>query len=398
MTAPTSELGYVNNAPGYWIGYFDTEHVPELTFPLSVLVYDRMRRSDPAVQSVLRAVCLPIRKTGWRVDPNGSRPEVHELLAEDLGLTVVGVDPVPLARTRDRFSWREHLRLALLSLAYGFMPFEQVYRIDPQGRVRLRKLAPRMPRTIERLEVARDGGLVSVKQWGAEPIPVERAVVYVSEREGGNWYGQSLLRAAYKPWMLKDPALRVWAQAIERNGMGVPIYEAGEHDDPDSVRKGEDLAKSFRSGATAGGAVPYGAKLSLLGVQGQLLDPEKNVRYQDEQIAKAVLAHVLNLGQATGTGSYALGSVLADVLTQSLQAMAQDIADVATQHIVEDWVDLNFGPDEPAPRIVFDEIGGQSIAAALKILVDAGLLFPDRAIEEQMRQLYGLPPKTPVPA
>lgn len=309
---------------------------------------------------------------------------------------------MPLPRTRDRFSWREHLRLALLSLVYGFMPFEQVYRVDDNGKARLRKLAPRMPRTVQRIDVARDGGLVAIEQFGVEkPIPVSQLVMYVNEREGANWYGQSLLRAAYKPWLLKDPALRVWAQAVERNGMGVPVYEGAEDEDADSLKKGENLATSFRAGTNAGGSIPHGATLHLLGVKGNLLDPENNVRYQDEQIAKAVLAHVLNLGQATGTGSYALGSVLADVLTQSLQAMAQDIADVATQHVVEDWVDLNFSTDEPAPRIVFDEIGGQSIAAALKLLVDAGLLFPDRGIEEQMRQLYGLPSKAaavPVPA
>jgi hypothetical protein len=61
------------------------------------------------------------------------------------------------------------------------------------------------------------------------------------------------------------------------------------------------------------------------------------VRYFDEQIARAVLAHFLNLG--TQTGSWALGSTFADFFVSSLQATAQQVADTATQHIVEDWVD-----------------------------------------------------------
>ncbi len=74
---------------------------------------------------------------------------------------------------------------------------------------------------------------------------------------------------------------------------------------------------------------------------------------------------------------------------------AQAILDVATQHIVEDLVDWNWGPDMPAPRIVHDEIGADrgGLVGALKVLADAGIIFPDRPLEEAMRQLLDLPPK-----
>jgi hypothetical protein len=79
----------------------------------------------------------------------------------------------------------------------------------------------------------------------------------------------------------------------------------------------------------------------------------------------------------------------------SLQTLAQQVADVANQHIVEDLVDVNFGPGEPAPRLIFEEIGTRQAATAqaLKALFDAGALFPDEALEESLRQQYGLPPK-----
>jgi phage gp29-like protein len=141
--------------------------------------------------------------------------------------------------------------------------------------------------------------------------------------------------------------------------------------------------------------------MRLVAPEGHLPDAEPAVRYFDEQIARAVLAHFLNLG--TQTGSWALGSTFADFFVQSLQATAATIADTATQHICEDWVDINFGLDEPAPRVVFDEIGTQqqATAQALKMLVDAGLIFPDRVLEEALRQSFGLPSKTatnPTPA
>ena len=53
------------------------------------------------------------------------------------------------------------------------------------------------------------------------------------------------------------------------------------------------------------------------------------------------------------------------------RSSAARLADVATQHVVEDLVDWNWGPDEPAPRLVFDEIGSRhaSTAQAIKLLV-----------------------------
>jgi hypothetical protein len=129
-----------------------------------------------------------------------------------------------------------------------------------------------------------------------------------------------------------------------------------------------------------------------MGVEGDLPDADKPIRYHDEQIARAVLAHFLNLG--TETGSWALGTTFADFFTLSLQTLAQYIADVATGHIVEDLVDINFGEDEPAPRVIFDEIGSRQQASApeIKALIDSGALVVDDDLEAALRQMYGLPP------
>ncbi len=413
MTAPTSERGYQVSTPkgmGWWPQVED-EPTPELRWPLSIDVYDRMRRQDAQVTSVLRAVTLPIRRTPWRIDPAGCRPEVVQLVADDFGLPVKGQDPLPLPRTRDRFSWVEHLRLALTMLPFGHSVFEQVARIDDAGRAHLRKLAWRPPRSISEFEVADDGGLEAIKQHGINTagertIPVDRLAVYVNDREGGNWQGQSLLRPAYKFWLLKDRALRTQAQTIERNGLGIPLYEAGPYpDDLDptdrktredaEVADGAELAAAARAGDNSGLAIRNGAGFSLVGVSGTLPDADPVIRYYDEQIARAVLAHFLNLG--TETGSWALGSTFADFFTLGLQTVAQDIADTTNQHVVEDLVDWNFGPEEPAPRIVFDEIGSRAPATAQAIqqLVACGALTPDEPLEQFVRTTYGLPAADP---
>lgn len=365
--APVRERGYASpQASGLWWTDLTSETTPELRWPLSIDVFDRMRRQDAQVASVLRAVKSPIVRTQWRVDGRGCSEDVTRFVAQNLGLPIVGEsddDYRAQMRGRDRFSWDEHLRLALLMLEFGHMFFEQVYRIDDQGAFRIRKLGPRLPRTISKINTASDGGLVSIEQYGGPTavkgivLPVNRLVAYVMEREGGNWIGQSLLRAAYKNWLLKDRALRTWSTSIDRNGVGIPDYEAAPGEA--SLKAGQQIATDLRAGDNSGVARPNGSKLSLLGVDGTLPDIEKFVQYHDAQIARSALGHFLNLGSQTNgqVGSYNLGSVFADTFHLGLDAVANQIARTADAHIIEDLVDINFGASVPAPRLTYDPIG-----------------------------------------
>ncbi|MGV8852824.1 MAG: phage portal protein family protein [Rhodoglobus sp.] len=408
------EIGYQADDAGLlgWGSLVSETHEtnPDLQWPNSIDVFDRMRREDPQVKSVLRAVTLPIMRTSWVIDGSGCKPEVVALVAGDLGLPVKGVPFVAPLRTKGRFSWEEHLRLSLLELVYGHSFFEQVYD-QSSGQAHIAKLAWRPPRTIAGVDVAKDGGLEAIKQHGYSgsstevKIPVDRLVAYVNEREGANWLGESLLRSAYKMWLLKDRVLRIQALAAERNGLGIPVYTAAdlpegmEAEERDAWLKSEKasgltLTKNFRAGEAAGASLPPNSKLELMGVSGKLPDTDKPIRYYDEQIARAVLAHFLNLG--TETGSWALGSTFANFFTDSLNAVAQHIADITQQHVIEDLVDLNWGSSEPAPRLVPSAIGEDqpATAEAIKALVDCGALSVDPGLEAFLRAKYAMPVKT----
>lgn len=410
MAGPVSTKGYAVNTSPWWAAP-DEEETPELRWPANIIVYDQMRRQEAQIVSVLRAITLPIRRTKWRIDSAGARPEVVEHVARDLGLDVVGQPNRQVLRSRNRFSWAEHLRHALLMLPFGHSFFEQVYVIEG-GKAHLQKLMWLPPRTIAKIDVASDGGLVAIEQHPGNGktkrprIKVGELVAYVNDREGGNWLGQSTIRPTYKYWLLKDRALRVQAQTLERNGMGVPIYEASKVPDAvrpedvesrqqDEVDKGLEIAKGLRSGDNSGASIPNSANLNLKGVDGTLPDAEGPIRYFDEQIARAVLAHFLNLG--TETGSWALGSTFADFFTLSLQTIAMQITDVANQHVIEDMVDKNYGENEPAPRLVFDEIGSRHPATAEAIgrLVQVGALTGDDKLEAHLRNQYSLPAHDP---
>lgn len=422
--APRTEKGYVNANAG-WLNSFGLpddlfESVLELRWPYSVWTYNRMGREDARVASVLRALGLPIRRTAWRVCQNGASDEVTEFVATNLGLPIEGGDEdKPTPRTRDKFSWAEHLQQALTYQQYGHFVAEQVYSpptgVGPfGGYAMLRKLAPRPQSSIAYWNVDRDGSLLSVQQWSAgvfstpgmivlapttmgDAMPINRLVVYVRDPDPGVWTGNSLLRPAFKHWKLKDELMRIEAAAARRHGIGVPNLQGNEADSEDDERMKELLAiaSAFGGGETAGLATTFGENFQIVSPTGTPMDPRRAIEYHDHQIALVALAHFLNLDGKGG--SYALASVQADTFVQSVQTVADDIRNTAQAHVVEDLVDVNFGVDEPTPRLVFDEIGSRqdATAAALQMLVNARLITPDERLESFLRQATGLPGADP---
>jgi hypothetical protein len=406
-TAPQRELGIGDTgaSAGDWWDTLTLEKVPELRWPAAYTVYDDMLTS-PQVAGVFSSVVQTILGTGWRLDGTGCRPDITQHCARDLAVPVVGADQdadttLPVD---DKFSWDEHVAVAADEyLRYGHSIFEQKAVWGEDNLWHLGKLGWRSGRTITRYNTARDGGLISLEQSAvssgvlstaatANPIklPVGRVVVYVRNRRGGNWRGESLLRPAYGPWMMSSRAQRIELIIGERVGGPVVVYEAapGETD----LTKGKAIATAVRVGREAGVATPSGAKLRLVGVEGTLPDLDKTIRRHDERIAGSVLANFLNLGSQSGTGSYALGSTFFNAFVLQLTKIAKDIARTGSRHVVADLVRWNW-PGERAPRLVFDEIGARrdALVQALATLVQSGVLTADQDLEEFVRAAIGIP-------
>lgn len=419
--APRTERGYVNPIPGsmsaWGLPMIDQfEQNPDLIWPASVWTYGRMGREDARVASVLRALSLPILRTAWRIRQNGASDEVTEHVSISMGLPIEADDEDrPTPRRRSSFSWSKHLSYALTAQQFGHAVCEIVYRPpDENGRFHLRKLAPRPQSSIAYWNVDRDGGLISVQQWPAgtfggpgmvimaptamgPAIGVDRLVVYTRDMDPGVWIGNSLLRPAFKHWVWKDELMRIEAAAARRHGIGVPWMQGSEEDSEDTERMDELLAvaSSYGGGESAGLAYTAGQSFGIASPDGTPMDPRRAIEYHDHAIALVALAHFLNLDGKGG--SYALASVQADTFVQSVQTVAAEIRDVAQAHVVEDIVDRNWGPDEPTPLLVFDEIGSRqdATAAALQMLVSAGLLTPDARLEQFLRSATGLPAPDP---
>lgn len=386
-----------------------TETTPELMWPESIGVYDSMRRTDGQLGGLLRAQTLPIMAANWDLDTEGVRDEVVNMVRSELGLAEGKRGQ--RRRRREGIVWKEHLKNALLCLPYGHMVFEQVYQVSAPNPgqeniglegdvVHLRKLSPRMPNTLTEIRVARDGGLAGVSQMPIEVLPgryeeifmpVDRLVFYALDREGADWTGTSVLRSAYKHWFIKDMLLKISAQVVERNGMGVPVMSFDENGGGTTRSEAQKVVTEFKAGASAGVVKPKDTTFELVGVSGSTADALPLINYHDQAMTKSSLAMFLDLGHDAGARS--LGDTFVDFFTDSLQAVADFIAETATEHIIRDLVELNYGPEEPYPLLTPGDLANNKTVTAtvLASLTSAGLITADGKLEEHLRTTLNLP-------
>jgi hypothetical protein len=408
MTAPTAVQGYVdpyalgNNS--YASLYTDLlEHVPDLTFPLSIPVYAKMRR-DPKLSSIIAGWTLNLRRAQWQLDPAGCRPEVVQQVADDTGLAIKGKDEPGAARLRG-VSWGDHLNAALRMVPFGFSAFE-IEADTSSGSAKLAGLWERPQWTISHIHSdGKTGLLTGATQDGAAkpdmpPMPAKNLVWYVREREGSNWAGTSLLRASYASWLIKEEVRRHYGAANVRWAMGVPVMEAlpGTNPTPAQMSEAMQMAAAARGGIQAGAASPPGFAMKILGISGSLPNSQEFLRWLDQQCTASALMGAFDLGE-TPNGSRALGSVFVDALHLALESEAELVADIATRQIAARIVDWNHGEDEPVPRVVVSGVGSRRevTAESLQLLLSSGALAADPGLEDWVRREYRLPEREDAP-
>lgn len=383
----------------------DLELVPDLKWQPGgkglVGAYHRMR-TDSQVQGLFNGTTYPIRRYGWFLEPNGAREEVVTMLSRDYNIPIRGEEDQPRGRRQGRFNFQNHLRHALLALLYGHMYFEQSGEFDSQLYWHLRKLGPRMPQSIMKFNLARDGGLSSIEQKGMgataqgrrKTLSINRLVGYVWEQEGANWSGRSMCRGIYKNFLLKEIVMKLGSINIERAG-GVPVVTGPKGATPEDLAELGKFARQFRVGSNAGGSIPWGAELTLARAAGG--DEAINyVKMQNEEMARGWLMMFLNLGQAGSHGSYAMSDSFIDYVLNTQEVIAQWFCDVFTEFMIEDDVTWNWGPDEEIPLLVYKRTDDRQLAVSDMVsLIDKGAITMDDELEAWIREDYKMPRRDP---
>jgi hypothetical protein len=465
----TIELG----VPGeqFFRGFLKTdEYVPELIGLKGLETFEKMRRSDGMIAATLRALKLPILAAKCEVVPASDDPldiEIAKRFEWNLfeGMTISWQEHLRQILTfldfghqvseivwtvSDQASAPEILAHAhaqelqvlefearekrdqvsgIVRRVFGWTgrtskvrpPLDQRQffsrkfyvgsgRFAMQPMVQVKKIAPRLQRTIYKWNLANDGGLQSVVQWAYRQdggynevtIPVENLLVFVNEKEGANWLGKSALRPAYKHWFIKDQLYRIDAIAAERHGVGIPVVTMPEGTtDAENLGRAEDIVYSVRAHERGGIVEPFGWAFRIEGMgEGRAIDLMPVIQHHDRMIAVSVLAPQLALGE-NAQGSFAMHEGQDSFFMLAERAVAGHIADIHNRYLIPKWVRFNYAGVTRFPKLSFGAIetrGVETLLNALVPAVNAGILTADDRLEAWIRETAGLPESDPTTA
>lgn len=375
-------------------GFINEEYNSKLVGTLGVAVFDEMRKSDGTVKAGVQAVSLPVLSAKWYI----------ESASEDKADTDITAFVMKALFELQDISWSYILRHALMSLPLGVMAFEKVFdvvNVDGTERIVWKKLAPRLPSSIQRWAIANDEPGITQRLGDGKTceIPMEKLVVIVHEMEGENWWGTSILRAPYKHWFMKNTFYKIDAIAFERQGLGVPYGKLPPGASKEDVDTLTPILKNMRANSQGYAVVPDGYELGFLDMKANTTrDPATSIAHHNREIMKSMLAQFLELGGDSQTGSKAVSQDHSELFMQSLQSVADTIASAFNTYAIKELVDLNFPNVQKYPVLKCPELKEKDVAAltnAYKTLVDTGTVLPTDNDEQYFRNLMGLPERDP---
>lgn len=366
-------------------------------------LYSQMRRTDPVARAICAAWTLPIIRSAWTVEPNGDdRPALE--LAEWVRANFWEYC---------RGGWQTFIEQAVSSVWQGFSLFEIVVAFDrDMQKVRLDQLAPMLPRTVYEWGRFEDGRWGVVQEgYSADPdvghigpgpgemraFPPDKILHFPWDAEGDNPEGLSILRPCYGAWRVRKEYLKLESAGYSRGAFGIPFVEV----DP-SARVGDsatvnEILRELRTGVRAWAALPPGYTLKFADFPMKGADIREARRAAGMDMARAALAPFLFTGEPGAGGAYALVKGHQDFFQMALQSAAEMVAGVLSDGphaIVKRLVSWNYPNVESFPYIAPGSISigdPDKLVTAIKNAADAGVLLPDRGVEEAIRNALGLP-------
>lgn len=361
---------------------------------LALDAFDVMRKSDPVVKAILKVVTDPILAANWDIEP-ASKDQRDIDIAEHAKFEFFN----------RKVDYYDLMREGFTFLPFGHFVAEKVYDTSAvyKGKpyIGLSAINSRKQRTILKWELD-DGtaGIVQITPYGGyEQIPREKLLYVVNNQEGENYLGESMLRAAYKPWKIKDGLEMMQAVALENMGMGIPYIKKnmnGLTTTEDELQSARDHIRQQRVNEELYWEFPNSIEVGFIDMKGHTTkDIAPELKRLDEQITLSALAQFLLLGQTGGGGSRAVSQDHSRLFVKALVAVAR-IWQIAFQRdVINDWVDLNYSNlPNGYPKLVFSTISDEDVpetSAAVATLLQAGGLTPGLELENRLRRMLNMP-------
>lgn len=394
----------------------------DLTFPQSNKTY-KLMAYDSTIASALGLFQLMLARSKWDVKaPVNATPE-QKKKAEFIRQCMRDME----------HSWIDFIQEAASMVQYGFSVHEKVYRKRTRangsryndGLIGWKKLPIRSQDSIEEFKFTKDHrdikGVVqkittedytdAFKSNYEIAIPKSKILLFRTGKSRNNPYGTSALRSVYYSWKYRTTLEEVEAIGVQRDLAGVPVLKIPpQYMSADATPEQKaiyayykNMVRNLQQNQQAGLVIPnaYDPETKMPLFEFKLLSQEGGKSYNtneivnryDKKILIALGADLLALGTQGTSGSYALGTIKSGILSLTVEARLQEIADVLNSDLIPQTFKLNGWTDEEFPEIYFDELDAQSLEEVSKFVQrtsSVGMLTKDHDTINMIRNTIGL--------
>jgi hypothetical protein len=334
-TRPMGELGFTGINPfGY---YAQEESWDYFHVPLEEL--ERMVQQDGQAQSLYRILTMPIRASETHLTAaDGGQAEYDFICRQLFQSPQNGGMTIP---------WNRVMAALSRAVLTGAEVLEKCYKtatIDGKDRILLDRIAPRPRRTL-RFRVDERGyfnGVVQMVPYrGIIWIEKPKCLHFVINGEMNPVFGQSMLLPAYYHYQKKHKLYYIGhlgfaVAALALKKLTIPVGA-----DQNDRRTFEQAAANMGMNTTISIPEGYGLELDYGAKVPSEMIPFVN--HHDDQMAKAVLAQILNLGTSGNTGSYALSEAHLDLVFIVIESIMDDMTYLFNTEVIPELIDWNFG-------------------------------------------------------
>lgn len=257
-------------------------------------------------------------------------------------------------------------------------------------------------------------------------IPRNKVIHMRSSTTGkfNNPYGRSLLRRAYKNWVLKDAFLKLWVIGADRKSTPLLVGYAAPNNtvlQQDNSERGAGAITEERSDLALARAlknVHQGSAIILPGkreedyfvdavqLQGDLNVMKDGVNYFNTAMLRSLLIPSLVFGNGDGSGSYSLGQEHHKIFSKVIDGKLKPHKQAVLDQFVKDIIQKNF-PERAWKRDGFGEFAleehdtelMEKLSNVYSNLTDRGYMSPeDQTDMDEVRTRMNLRKKQAVQA
>jgi uncharacterized protein DUF935 len=329
------EIGWAGVNP---FGIFAQEEAYDY-FNVAIADLERMVQQDGQAQSLYRILTMPLRASETNLKPATNGQAEYDFIKRQLfGKPQEGGMTIP---------WKRVIASLARSVLTGAEVLEKVYKIgkiNGQELILLDKLAPRPRRTLRfRMDPKGnfDGVIQMIPMQGQQTIEKDKCLHFVVNGEMNPVFGCSFLLPAYYHYKSKHKLYYVGHLGFALAAVALKKLHIPPEADPIDRHRFEQAAAQMGVNTTI--TIPEGYELEL--EYGSRVPAEMIpfVDHHDDQMAKAVLAQILNLGTSGNTGSYALSEAHLDLVFVVIESIMDDVSYEFNTSIIPNLVDWNFG-------------------------------------------------------